>query len=212
MGFLLKHAARAATWNDEVTRFDLVKAEIERRKGNLRGGRGLLEKATQWIVQSGSQEHLCALHLGKARLAIDEQAYQLGKTALDEGPHIAEQCGLGFYSVHLQITLADLFICIEDFARALDAAVAARNGILRHTHKPPEASNVELKEVLVIGSDHPNSQYVWATSTAGFLQGYALAKLGKLEGARRILESIQELQKQIGYPYLEKTQALIASL
>ena len=88
MGFLLKHAARAATWNDEVTRFDLVKAEIERRKGNLRGGRGLLEKATQWIVQSGSQEHLCALHLGKARLAIDEQAYQLGKTALDErGPH-----------------------------------------------------------------------------------------------------------------------------
>ena len=78
--------------------------------------------------------------------------------------------------------------------------MAARNGILRHTHKPPEASNVELKEVLVIGSDHPNSQYVWATSTAGFLQGYALAKLGKLEGARRILESIQELQKQNWLP------------
>ena len=208
----LKHAARGATWSDEVARFDLIKAEIERRRGNLRGARGLLEKATQWIVQSGSQEHLCALHLGKARLAIDEQDYQLGKTALEEGLHVAEQCGFGFYSIHLQIALARLLICTEDFAAALYAAMAARNGILRQTHKPPETSDVELEQLLVIGADHPNSQYAWAVSLAGSLQGYVLAKLGKLAEAKQILVAILELQKRIGDPHLEKTRTLIASL
>jgi hypothetical protein len=87
--------------------------------------------------------------------------------------------------------LADLYIRTEDFPHAVDAALAARNGTLQRTGKPPESPDTDLKDLLVIGSDHPNSRYVWATSAAGFLQGYAWAKLGHGELAKQILASLR---------------------
>jgi hypothetical protein len=201
-----------SNWNDEVARLDIVEAEIARRAGNPSGCRGLLEKATQWVLQSGSQEHLCALQLGKARLAIDEREFGLGNAAIDEGLHIADECNFGFYSADLRIARAELRICLEDYAGAHDAAMAARNGILGQTGGTAGAANVALTSLSVIGADHPSSQYVWATTRAGFLQGSALAKLDKPEAALQILRDIQELQRRIGDPQLGKTQAIIASL
>jgi hypothetical protein len=108
--------------------------------------------------------------------------------------------------------LADLYIRTEDFPHAVDAALAARNGTLQRTGKPPESPDTDLKDLLVIGSDHPNSRYVWATSAAGFLQGYAWAKLGHGELAKQILASTQELQKRTCDPHLNRTRSLFESL
>lgn len=207
----LERTVRGATWNDEIARLDLINAEIKRRNGNHTGCHALLEKATQWIVQSGSQEHLCILHLGKARLAIDEEALDVAKTALDEGLHVSEQCGFGYYSIQLHVELAEFFVRVKDYSNALIAGNAARNGILKSTREPADSPDVNSADLLVIGADHPKSRYVWGTSRAGFLQGKALAKLGKQAEAKFILDSILQLQKQIGDPDVTKTESFLAS-
>jgi hypothetical protein len=204
--------AKGATWNDEIARLDLVNAEIERRAGNYVECHSLLEKATQWIVQSGSQEHLCALHLAKAQLAIAEKEFSGAKATLGEGLHIAEQCGFGYHFVLFQIQRAELFIHINDFSAALEAATVARNGILKSTMGPPTRSDLRLDELLIEGADHPASRYVWGTSRAGFIQGLALAKLGRHAEARSILAEISKLQARIGAPDAHDTLSLLASL
>ncbi len=89
---------------------------------------------------------------------------------------------------------------------------AARNGVLRRTQKAADAPDIEFKDALVIGADHPASQYVWATSAAGLLQGQALAKLGDLAASKKVLESISEMQQRIGDARLEQTRALMDSI
>src|SRR4029077_16539497 len=105
---------RGAGWNDEIARYDLIEAELEREAGNLADARGLLDKATQWIVSSGSQEHLCLLHLGRARLAIAEADYDLAATAIREGQRTSEQCGFCLYNVEFLIEEAGLALALDD--------------------------------------------------------------------------------------------------
>jgi hypothetical protein len=208
----LKNEARGATWNDEIARLDLVNAEIERRAGNYSGCHALLEKATQWIVQSGSQEHLCALHLGKARLAADKKEFEIAKIAVGEGLHIAQQCGFGYHFVLLQIQRAEIFIHFGDFLVALDAAMAARNGILKSTITPPAEPDAKPSALLVTGAAHPANRYVWGISRAGFSQGLALAKLERYAEAKSILAEISQLQTEIGASDGRDTVLLLASL
>lgn len=203
---------QAETWNDEVARLDVLQAEVERRSGNRSTCRALLEKATQWITRSGSQEHLCALHLGKARLAIDEHSFDLARTAVEEGLHIADSCGLGFYMAELRIVQAELLIDTGAHAEALDSATTARNGILRTTREAPQRCDADLPTLLVAGADHPRCQNVWATSKAGLLQARALLSLGKPLDAAAVLKSILGLQQRIHHPHLAGTESLLASL
>jgi hypothetical protein len=187
----------STSWNDEVARLDLTEAELERRKGNRDGCFARLEKATQWIVRSGSQEHLCALHLGKARLALGDDRFEKAASALREGLHIADQCGFGYLYTWLNITLSELFTRLTEFQQALEATRAARHG----TSSCP-----------ILGADHPDCRFVWGTCRAGVLQAQALARLGDVAEARRVLSDISSLQARIGDPSLQGSQALLASL
>ena len=193
-----------------MARFDLTQAEIQRRKGKLAGCRALLNKATQWVVRSGSQEHLCALHLGKARLALDEGRLDAGRTALDEGLHIAEQCGYGFFHALLSITQAQASAGEGDWQGVLRSTTAARLGVRERVDDTSSAAGAGPR--LVPGCDHRRARLVWAGARAGLLQGRALVELGRRDEAREALVAVRQLQQSISDPALAETEEALEGL
>jgi tetratricopeptide (TPR) repeat protein len=195
-------AADTAGWNDELTRYDLVDAALELKTGDLEAARGLLNKATQWIVASGSQEHLCLLHLGHARLALAENDHGRAETAIREGQRTAEQCGFGLYQIELLIEEADLALSLDDARRADKAAAAALHGSPGSAAGPPET------DARMLGAAHPACHFVWGMARAGYLAAEARWRLGQRADARAELDRTIALQQQINDPGLARSAAL----
>ncbi|MES4901042.1 MULTISPECIES: hypothetical protein [unclassified Streptomyces] len=121
----LTDVSLGADWKDEVARYDLIEAALACHSGDLVMAQSLLDKATQWIVTSGSQEHLCLLHLGRARLARAQRHHTLAATALREGLRTAEQCGFGLHRLPLLLEKAELALHLDDLHTATAAATTA---------------------------------------------------------------------------------------
>ncbi len=200
------------TWHDEIARYDLIMAEIECRSANYTACRGLLEKATQWIVQSGSQEHLCRLHYGKARLAIDEGHFDLAKSMINEGLHIAEQCGFGLYGIELLIERSRLSILTRQISDATGSALAALNGVLKATREPATEPGLDESVLLIVGANHPKCQFVWGSVKAGYLYGQSLLLSGETIEAKKYLEETFTLQKRINDPGASETEKLLSTI
>jgi hypothetical protein len=205
----LEDAQKEHSWNDEIARYDLINAEIELKSGNHAKCRGLLEKATQWIVQSGSQEHLCLLHLGKARLAIGEKQFELAESILSEGSHVAEQCGFGLYHIDLLNEQARLEILTNQYNEAVQSAQAALNGMLTTSRKPASRPDLAESELAVLGANHPCCQYVWGAAKAGLLYDLSVLLLDRTLDAQTQLESTLSLQRRIHHPNIAETERLL---
>ena len=170
--------------------------------GDLEAARGLLNKATQWIVASGSQEHLCLLHLGHARLALAENDHGRAETAIREGLRTAEQCGFGLYQIELLIEEADLALSLDDARRADKAAAAALHG------SPGSAAGLPETDARMLGAAHPACHFVWGMARAGYLAAEARWRLGQRADARAELDRTIALQQQINDPGLARSAAL----
>jgi tetratricopeptide (TPR) repeat protein len=181
----LADSAFEVSWSDEAARYDLIEAAIAREAGDLPATRGRLDKAAQWIIASGSQEHLCLLHLGRAEVALAGGEHERAATAVHEGLRVAEQCGFGLYHIELRLTEARLALRTGDPRRAVDAALAARD----------EATD-------------PGRGLVWADATAGRLLAEAHRQLGDHAAARAELTATIELQERINDPRLRHSLAL----
>ena len=160
-------------WSDEASRHDLLAAELARRDGDHVQSRSLLAKAEQWTVQSGSQEHLSLLHLGRARLAIDERRFETAEAVIREGLHIVEQCGFGLYHIELLIERARLELATDRAGQAASSARAARNGLTRAEREPPEVPDLDEHALVLLGADHPKVGFVWASARASRLLAQA---------------------------------------
>lgn len=88
-------------YEDDRVRTEFALAEIERRQGALDEARARMNRASQWALNSGSQEHLCTMQLMRARVALDEGSLETAATALEEGIHIARDCGFGLWLIEL---------------------------------------------------------------------------------------------------------------
>lgn len=208
----LADSRRGLAWHDEIARYDLIMAEIERRSANYTTCRGLLEKATQWIVQSGSQEHLCLLHYGKARLAMDEEHFDLARSMINEGLHIAEQCGFGLYGIELLIERSRLSILTRQISDATRSALAALNGILKGSHEPASEPGLDESELLILGANHPKCQFIWGSVKAGYLYGQSLLLSGETIKGKKSLEETLILQKRIADPGASETEKLLSTI
>lgn len=76
-------------------------AEIACRQADVARCNEHIQQASAWILRSGSVEHLCSLHLVRVRAARAEGNSSLFQRELDEGLHLAQQCGLGLYHIEL---------------------------------------------------------------------------------------------------------------
>ncbi len=79
---------------DDKIRNQLALAEVYRETGRLREAKELIEVASEWILQSASQEHLSTLHLARANLALAEGNLDSALFSINEGLLVA--CEAGF--------------------------------------------------------------------------------------------------------------------
>ncbi|WP_319687853.1 hypothetical protein [Streptomyces sp. ME19-01-6] len=182
----LTDASLGVDWNDEVARYDLIEAALACHSGDLVMAQSLLDKATQWIVTSGSQEHLCLLHLGRARLARAQRHPTLATTAIREGLRTAEQCGFGLHRLALLLEKAELALHEDD----------------------PTAAATTATTALHAASD-PACHHVWATARAGHLLARAHHRLGDHAPALAQLTRTIALQRDIGDPRLAGSLELL---
>jgi len=112
-------------FEDDRVRSEFTLVEIERRQGALEEAKLRLNKASTWTLNSGSQEHLCLMQLMRARVAIDEKAYDTANIAVDEGTNIARECGFGLWLIELLIERARLQMALNDYTQAEGAAQEA---------------------------------------------------------------------------------------
>src|SRR5262249_57179487 len=100
------------------SRCRLLRAEVACRMDDLANTRRLLDEAAGWVLHSGSVEHLCLYHLVRSRIAMKACDLHVAERAVDEGVHLARQCGLGLYHVELLCVQAELLLATAEPAAA----------------------------------------------------------------------------------------------
>jgi ATP/maltotriose-dependent transcriptional regulator MalT len=173
-------------WEGDRARCQLFLAEAARRQADVQRCHQLVEAASGWILRSGSVEHLCLLHLVRSRAARVHGDHEQVRRAVEEGLHLARQCGLGLYLVELLCAQSEVWRDVGDLHAAEQAARAA----LQH------ASAAEC-------------QFMWGAALAGHLLGQALLDQQRLREACKFLEKTLSLRCSIGDPGAEATKRLL---
>src|SRR5262249_22220955 len=135
----------------------------------------LLESAAVWVLHSGSVEHLCLLHLLRARFARTGTSRRpdVASRELSEGLRLAEHSGLRLYQIELLCEQAALLLGDGNPAAAQRAEHAAR-----------EAWRL---------ASAADCQFLWAAGLACHLVGEALRLQACFPEARRFLKTALEL-------------------
>jgi hypothetical protein len=176
-------------WEGDRARCLLLLAEAARRQADAGRCRTCLEAASGWILHSGSVEHLGLLHLVRSRAARSLADRDAAQRAVDEGLHLARQCGLGLYHVELLCEQAELFLARAD---APAAETVAREALRRAS-----------------AADY---QFLWGATQAGHLLGQALIRQKRMPEARAVLGKALALRLGVGDPGAEATETLLANL
>jgi hypothetical protein len=116
---------KKSQFEDDRVRSEFALAEIERRQGALEDAKVRMNKASTWALNAGSQEHLCLMQLLRARVAIDENAFETASGALDEGTHIARESGFGLWLIEFLTERGRLLMLQKDYEGAETAAQEA---------------------------------------------------------------------------------------
>jgi hypothetical protein len=177
-------------WEADRARCQLLLAEVACRQGDRDQARRQLEAASAWILHSGSVEHLCLLHLQRARLArqLDRDG-AAARRALDEGVHLARQCGLGLYLIDLLCEEAEVLLTAGDLSRA--EAVA---------------------QLALLQAAAPGCQFLWGAAQAGHLLGQALAAQQRGREARAVLRKALARRTGLNDPRAAQTEELLRRL
>jgi hypothetical protein len=129
------------------------------------------------------------LHWVRSRAARGAGDNAAAQRAVDEGLHLAGQCGLGLYHVELLCEGAELCLMRSDAGAAEEMA---REALRR-------ASAAEC-------------QFMWGAAEAQHLLGQALARQQRGKEARAVLEEALELRWRLSDPRAEATEHLLTSL
>jgi hypothetical protein len=175
-------------WEGDRARIQLLLAEVARRQAEREECRRLLDAASQWVLRSGSVEHLCLWHLVRALAARDAGALSEARRAVDEGIHMARHCGLGLYHILLLNARAEI--------------------VLRADPESAEHSAREAQRLASAGA----CEFAWGAAAAGHLLGQSLTAQLRFREARAVLEATLKLRLAIGDPGAEQTRGLLERL
>ena len=93
--------------------------------------------------------------------------------------------------------------------KAVDAAMASLNGILKDNDQVAPVSNARLEDLSAIGSQHPECQYIWGEIEALCVLGEICFEQGSREKAGLMLKKAIEQQKKVEHPLLSETEKLL---
>ena len=177
------------SWEGHRARCQLLAAEAARRQGDDGSYHRFVDEAATWILHSGSVEHLCLLHLVRARFLRSHDLMDRARQEISEGLHVARQCGLRLFQVELLCEQAELLLACNEVMASEQPARAAYSCAAA-----------------------ANCQFVWGAAQAGQLLGQALAPQKRIREARKILRETLDLRRRIGDPEAETTAKFLASL
>lgn len=172
-------------WGGDRARCLLVLAQLALREGRLARCREYVDDASKWILHSGSVEHLCYLHLVRARIARQTTPAEAAR-AIEDGSHLAEQCGLRLFQVELLCERASLHLSTSNVA---NAEVAAR-----------DALNL---------AESNECQFAWGVASAGQCLADALVAQDRIGEAKPILAATFATRQRINHPETEITRLLM---
>src|SRR5262249_45660708 len=161
-------------WEADRARCQLFHAEAYRRQGDQARCRGHMASASKWILNSGSVEHLCLLHLIQARKERELGDGEAAQRAADAGIRLARQCGLGLYLIELLCAQAEICLARADYPAAEHFAAAALER-----------------------AQSPDCQFLWGAADAGNLLGWALLRQGRADDARPFLSQVLERRQHL---------------
>jgi hypothetical protein len=176
-------------WEDERARCQLFRAELASRMSDSVAAEDALAAASGWVLSSGSVEHLCLLHLVRARISLNEGDGRAARMAIDEGLSLANQCGLRLFLVDL--------LCF-------------RAGMALKESQPADAEQ-SARSALKIASA-ADCQFRWGAAKAGHLLARSLIAQDRRGEAQPILEEVCSLRQRIGDPRITLTRALLKEL
>jgi hypothetical protein len=176
-------------WECDRARFGLLLAEVARRQADIETCRKHLDGAAHWILHSGSVEHLCLLHLFRARAARTSGDRAAAARALEEGVHLAHRCGLGLYRIELLCERVELLLAGGQAEAAETSAQQAWQ----------EATAADC-------------QFLWGAAEAGHLLGQALAAQQRLRQAGDVLGMALDLRRRLTDPRARDTERLLNDL
>jgi hypothetical protein len=79
-------------YQDDRSRSGLALAEVMRQRGQIESARKKLDEAYDWVLHSGSQEHLCLALLVRSRLLFSEGETTGAVRSAEEGLQLAADC------------------------------------------------------------------------------------------------------------------------
>lgn len=176
-------------WSDDVSRAELILAEIARLQGKSDRARELADRAERWIVRSNSQEHLAVFYYLNGKLAGERGDRETARIANSKAIEIARECGFGLYLVDFLNGAAQLSLASGDYVASEQIAAEA----------------FELANV-------PQLKSVWAAATALHVRGEALGYLQRSAEAISALKMALALRQQIGDPQQVVTQTLLTQI
>ena len=171
---------------DDIVRNQMCYAEALRRRQQNAAATNELDKASLWVMKSGSHEHLAMLFLFRARLEIEAKEYEHAKVTLEEGLQIAEDSEFRILEIDLRTEWSRWSLAIGRADKALEQANKA----------------IEL-------ALDPTVKYVWGAIGAYTAQVAALGSLGLQNELCAALASLMELQKQVDLPEWRHTEQML---
>ncbi len=99
---------KGSIYADDVVRNEIILAEIMRKRGDLRRARLMLDATAEWSLHSGSQEHLCLMHLFRGRLEAHEGDMAHAMRTLEEALRSATDCKFALLEILILATISRL--------------------------------------------------------------------------------------------------------
>lgn len=112
-------------YQDDKVRNQIALAEVFRHLGQLPVAKEMVETASAWILQSASQEHLAALHLARANIAIDELQVSVAELAIAEGLAICQEAHFYLFESLFHLGAARLKYVNDQFDESLAHVTSA---------------------------------------------------------------------------------------
>jgi hypothetical protein len=109
-------------YEDDRVRNQLALAECYRLNGRISEAKALVDRASEWILQSASQEHLSSLQLGRANIALEEANYDSARFAMAEGLQVAQEAGFRLHECLFRLAEARMAELMEDYPAIMEAA------------------------------------------------------------------------------------------
>jgi tetratricopeptide (TPR) repeat protein len=116
-----------SSYKDDQVRNQLALAEVYRGWGRLNQAKELIDTASEWVLQSASQEHLSTLHLTRAQVALDERALDVASLAIAEGLMVSQEAGFLLHEILFRLASSYERELAGDDDQALRLATHARD-------------------------------------------------------------------------------------